>query len=269
MCEVQAYVYAAKAQIAGAADALGFCEKATELRAQAEHLRNRFEEAFWCDEISTYALALDGDKHQCRVRSSNAGQCLFSGIASPAHARTTAESLLSSSSFSGWGIRTVAAAERRYNPMSYHNGSVWPHDNALIAFGVAHARSKELALRTMSALLDLSIFTELNRLPELICGFARRQGRGPTLYPVACAPQAWSAGAVFLVLQSCLGLSIRSRESRIYLHYPALPEALGQVRIRNLRIGNSSIDLIFERHAEAVAVDIQRRNGEVEIVAFK
>ncbi|MFL6451900.1 MAG: glycogen debranching N-terminal domain-containing protein [Bryobacteraceae bacterium] len=266
LCEVQAYVFAAKSRIARVADDLGFREKAEVLRTQAADLRKNFEEAFWSDELSTLALALDGDKRQCRVRSSNAGQCLFSDIASPMHAQRTIETLQSPSSFSGWGIRTITTAEKRYNPMSYHNGSVWPHDNALIAFGCTSRRDKQLASQIMLGLFDLSIFTELHRLPELICGFPRRQGKGPTLYPVACSPQAWAAGAVFLLLQSCLGLSIRAEESRIYLTYPTLPEALPSVRIRNIKVGNASVDLNFERHAETVAVDILRRSGDVEII---
>jgi glycogen debranching enzyme len=153
--------------------------------------------------------------------------------------------------------------------MSYHNGSVWPHDNALIAFGCTSGRDKQLASQIMLGLFDLSIFTELHRLPELICGFPRLQGRGPTLYPVACSPQAWAAGAVFLMLQSCLGLSVHAKESRIYLTYPMLPEALPSVRIRNLKVGNASVDLGFERHPETVAVDILRRSGDLELVTMK
>lgn len=269
LCEVQAYVFAAKSRIARAADDLGFHDKAEALRTQAGELRKRFEEAFWCDEISTFALALDGDKRQCRIRSSNAGQCLFADIASPCHARRTIETLQSPASFSGWGIRTIATAEKRYNPMSYHNGSVWPHDNALIAFGCLSARDKQLASQILLGVFDLSIFTELHRLPELICGFPRRQGKGPTLYPVACSPQAWAAGAVFLLLQSCLGLSICAKESRIHLTYSTLPEALPFVRIRNIKVGDASVDLAFERHAETVAVDILRRSGDIEIVSVK
>lgn len=153
--------------------------------------------------------------------------------------------------------------------MSYHNGSVWPHDNALIAFGLSRARDKELATRILSDLFDVSIFAELHRLPELICGFARRIGKAPTLYPVACAPQAWAAGAVFLLLQSCLGLSICAKKKRIYLYHTALPESLQYVRVRKLQIGTASVDLAFERHAETVAVDIPRRLGNVEIVALR
>jgi glycogen debranching enzyme len=171
--------------------------------------------------------------------------------------------------FSGWGVRTIATNEKRFNPMSYHNGSVWPHDNALIAYGVAKSTDKNLALKILSGLLDLSIFVELHRLPELICGFPRREGKGPTLYPVACAPQAWAAGSVFLVLQACLGLSICAKESRIYLYHTALPEALPGVRIRNLKVGNASVDLALQRHAEMVGVEILRRTGDVEIVAIR
>ena len=127
----------------------------------------------------------------------------------------TNESLLLPGIFSGWGLRTIATEEGRYNPMSYHNGSVWPHDNALIAFGAKNLREKDIALKIFSGLLDLSLFVGLNRLPELICGFPRRTGRGPTLYPVACAPQAWSAGSVFMTLQACLGLSISAAPSRL------------------------------------------------------
>jgi glycogen debranching enzyme len=226
-------------------------------------------DAFWSDELSMFAMALDGDKRQCRVRSSNAGQCLFSGIASAAESRRTVESLLSPALFAGWGIRTIATGESRYNPMSYHNGSVWPHDNALIAYGAAGLRNKDLALNIMSGLLDLSIFVEMHRLPELICGFTRRPGKGPTLYPVACSPQAWSAGAVFLVLQSCLGLSISAKESRVYLHHAVLPEALPEVRIRNLRVGSASVDLAFHRHGDTAGVEILRRTGDLEIVAVR
>lgn len=269
LCEVQAYVYAAKSKIASAAGDFGFDELAAKLRREAEHLKKKFNDEFWCDELSTYALALDGVKRQCRVRSSNAGQCLWSGIAQPGRLRSTIESLLSPALFSGWGVRTIATVEKRYNPMSYHNGSVWPHDNAIIAAGVTQFRDKELALRILSGLLDLSVFTELHRLPELICGFAREPGKGPTLYPVACSPQAWASGAVFLILQSCLGLSIRARESRVCFYYPALPDAVEFVRIRDLRVGQASVDLVLERHAETVLVDIERRSGDLDVVVIK
>jgi glycogen debranching enzyme len=269
LCEVQAYVYAAKNGIARVAESLGFSDLASSLRVQAEELRTKFSSAFWSDELGMFSIALDADKRQCRIRSSNAGQCLFSGIASKAQTIRAIESLLSPDIFSGWGIRTTATEEQRYNPMSYHNGSVWPHDNAMIAFGARDLKKKELALKILTGLLDLSIFVDLRRLPELICGFPRRPGKGPTLYPVACAPQAWSAGAVFMTLQACLGLSISAKESRLNLYYTALPEALGRVEIRNLRIHDSVIDIAFERYEETVGVNVLRRTGDVEIHALK
>jgi glycogen debranching enzyme len=171
--------------------------------------------------------------------------------------------------FSGWGVRTIGTGEKRYNPMSYHDGTVWPHDNAMIAFGDRKARDKKLAVGILSGLLDLSLFVDLHRLPELICGFARRHGKGPTLYPVACSPQAWAAGAVFMALQSCLGLSIHAGESQLCFRQPALPESLSRVEIRNLRVGESKVDLAFERHAETVAVNVLRRSGELDIIARK
>jgi len=265
LCEVQAYVYAAKRGIGAVAAALGYHEQGKELEREAEALRTRFHEAFWCEEMSLYALALDKEKRQCQVRSSNAGQCLFSGIASAEHAQRIAESLLSGAFFSGWGIRTIASSEVRYNPMSYHNGSVWPHDSALIAYGLWQAEGKDLPCKVLTGLFDASIFLESHRLPELFCGFSRSPGKGPTLYPVACAPQAWAAGAVFLVLQSCLGLSVHAAESRICLSYPSLPESIQAVRIQNLCVGGNSIDLEVRRNAQSVSVDILRRTGNLQV----
>jgi glycogen debranching enzyme len=269
LCEVQAYVYAAKNGIATVAADLGYKDLADRLRIQATELRADFQSMFWSDELGMFALALDGEKKQCQVRSSNAGQCLFSGIASDAQYRTISSALLSPVFFSGWGVRTLARGERRYNPMSYHNGSMWPHDNALIALGALRRSDKELALRVTSGLLDLSSEVMFHRLPELICGFGRRPGKGPTLYPVACSPQAWAAGSVFMLLQACLGLEIRASESRIYLHHPALPEKLQYVRIHNIRVGDASVDLACERYADSVSVNILRRSGEVEIVSMR
>ncbi len=269
LCEVQSYVYAAKRGIAVAARELGYANLSEHLNSQAALLRSRFSAMFWSDELSSFALALDGEKRQCRVRSSNAGHCLFSGIASDAQHRAVSDSLLSPASFSGWGIRTLVTGEKRYNPMSYHNGSMWPHDNAVIAYGSLRSPDKTVALRILTGLMDLSESASQHRLPELICGFARRKGKGPTLYPVACSPQAWAAGSVFMVLQACLGIEIRAQESRIYLHHSALPESLEEVHIRNLRVGTGSVDLYFERYAETVGVNIERRVGNIEIMALR
>jgi glycogen debranching enzyme len=269
LCEVQGYVYAAKRAAADLALVLGHKQRCDALRAQAETLRQRFEQAFWCEDLSTYALALDGQKRPCRVRTSNAGQCLVSGIVSPERARKVARTLMRQESFSEWGIRTVASTEARYNPMSYHNGSVWPHDNALIALGLARYRLQEVVLRILTGLFDASIFVELHRMPELFCGFPRRPGEGPTLYPVACAPQAWAAAAVFPLLQASLGLHIDGVKRRISFHYPMLPPFLKKVRLGNLRVDDTVVDLRLERHKADVGVNVLHRQGGVEIVVVR
>ena len=270
LCEVQSYVYAAKLAASQLAALLGDDTVARELKKQAESLRHRFEETFWCEELSTYALALDGSKRPCRVRTSNAGHCLFAGIATEEHAQRIATTLIDETSFSGWGIRTVASTEARYNPMSYHNGSVWPHDNSLIASGFARYELKGSAAIVLAGLMDASIFFDLHRLPELFCGFPRRPGESPTLYPVACAPQAWASGAVFLLLEACLGLSVVAPERRLLFSKPFLPEFLPQVTIRDLKVGNATVDLLLTRHNEGdVGVNVLRRSGALDVVVFK
>jgi glycogen debranching enzyme len=269
LCEVQGYVYAARRGAAALARLLGKQALAEELERQATTLQQRFEQAFWCDRLSTYALALDGDKRPCRIRASNAGHCLLTGIADRHRAQAVAKALFDEASFSGWGIRTVAEGQARYNPMSYHDGSVWPHDNALIAGGLARYGLKQEVLRVLTALYDASRFVDLHRLPELFCGFARRPAEGPTLYPVACAPQAWSAAAVFLLLQASLGLDIQAPERRIRFYYPLLPDFLKEVHIQNLRVGDATVDLLFIRYDQDVGISVLRREGPVEIIMVK
>jgi glycogen debranching enzyme len=269
LCEVQGYVYAAKVYASRLAEMLGRPEQAKELYAQSEALRNRFEKSYWCDEIGTYSLALDGEKRPCRVRTSNPGHCLLTGIVSADRAERVAQVMMAPESYSEWGVRTVAAGEVRYNPMSYHNGSVWPHDNALFASGSARYGLKTPVLKIMTGLFDASRFVDLHRLPELFCGFPRRPGEGPTLYPVACAPQAWSAGAVFLLLQACLGLQISAPESRICFHYPLLPPFLREVQVRDLHVGEATIDLLLIRHGDDVGINVLRREGKVALTMVK
>ena len=269
LCEVQGYVHAARLGASALAEALGHERQAADLARQAESLRLRFEEAFWCEDLGTYALALDGEKRPCRVRSSNAGHCLWTGIAGPERARRVARTLLAEESFTGFGIRTLAANEVRYNPMSYHNGSIWPHDNALIAQGFARYGLKPDVSTVLTGLFDASLFVDLHRMPELFCGFVRRPGEGPTLYPVACAPQSWAAAAVFFLLQACLGLDIDLPRSRVSFRRPLLPESLPAVHISNLQVGSGSLDLLLRRFDRSVGVDILRREGEIEVVAVK
>jgi glycogen debranching enzyme len=266
LCEVQGYVYAARRAGAVLATALGRMDQAVELNRQADQLRERFESAFWCEDLGTYALALDGDKRACRVRSSNAGHCLFTGIADPGRAARVASGLMASDAFSGWGVRTLATGEVRYNPMAYHNGAVWPHDNALIAHGFSRYGLQDCALRVLSGLFEAGTSFELHRMPELFCGFPRRPGEGPTPYPVACAPQAWAAGAVFLLVQACLGLGISAVEPRIWFHRPRLPEWLDRITISNLAVAGARVDLQLARHDDDVVVRVLRREGAIEIL---
>jgi glycogen debranching enzyme len=269
LCEVQGYCFAAWRAAAALAVMLGLEERAAEYRHRADALQRSFEQAFWSEDLKTYALALDGKKQPCRVRTSNPGHCLFAGIAGAQHAQQVAHTLLDDSHFSGWGIRTVADTEPRYNPMSYHNGSVWPHDNAIAAYGLARYGFKHGVLKVFTGLFDISLFVDLHRMPELICGFVRRAGEGPTLYPVACAPQAWSAASVFLLLQACLGLEIDAPRMQIRFTRPVLPESLEHISLRNLRIRDSSVDLSIDRHGWDVGINLARRDGDVEILVLK
>jgi glycogen debranching enzyme len=269
LCEVQALVFAAWRAASRLAAVLGEPARAAELAARAESLRQRFEERFWCEELATYALALDANKRPCEVRTSNAGQCLYTGIASPDRAARVAAGLLDDASYSGWGIRTVAANEMRYNPMSYHNGSVWPHDNALNAAGFARYGLKREALQVMTGIFDASLFFDLHRLPELFCGFARRAGESPTHYPVSCSPQAWASGAALLLLQSCLNLRILGTESRLRFGSPILPPYLQAVWIRGLRIRGAVVDVTIERHGDDTAISVPRKEGDVEVLSVE
>jgi glycogen debranching enzyme len=269
LCEVQGYVYAAKRRASELALVLGQNEKAARFFREAEDLRKKFEKAFWCENLSTFALALDGSKRPCQVRTSNAGHCLWTGIASPEHARRAARTLLSETSFSGWGIRTVDALEARFNPMSYHNGSIWPHDNALIAAGFSRYGLKDGILQVLNGFFDVSGAVELHRLPELFCGFSRRLHGDLTLDPAACSPQSWAASAVFFLLQSVLGLTITAPERRIYFCQPSLPRMLQEITIQNLVVGNASVDLLIKGRDEHVDINVHRRIGNIEIVVLK
>jgi glycogen debranching enzyme len=269
LCEIQGYAYAAWHGAGQLAAARGDTSQAEAWHRRAETLQARFEQAFWCDELGTYALALDGKKQPCRVRTSNPGHCLFTGIASRSRAALIAETLMSEESFCGWGIRTVTAGAARYNPMSYHNGSVWPHDNAIAAAGLARYGFTTDAARIFSAMFDLSQTVDLHRLPELICGFHRRPGGSPTLYPVACAPQAWAAGAVYLLLQACLGLRVEALAPRVSFTHAVLPEEIEWLRIVNLSVRSARLDLLLTRHANDVGVTVLRREGAVEIITAK
>ena len=271
LCEVQAYVYGAWEQAAKLADMLHEEKLASGFKQKARQLKLKFNQAFWCEEIATYAIALDGDKLPCEVRSSNAGHTLLTGIAFPEHAQRLVETLFNNKSFSEWGIRTIAASEANYNPMSYHNGAVWPHDNSLIAMGLSRYGFKIEAMQIMTGLFNVANALDLYRLPELFCGFRRRPAQGPTLYPVACIPQAWAATTVFYLLQACFGLEIScgGEKPSACFYYPHLPDYLEKIEIRNLCIGQSSIDFALQRHEKDVSVYVLHKDGEVEIKVVK
>ncbi len=265
LAEVQGYVYAAKRMAARCARRIGHDTVAERLDAAAQTLSERFEKAFWCPSLETYAIALDGAKKQCAVRTSNAGQVLFTGIADPTRAAKVASGLLRPEFFSGWGIRTVARGESRYNPMSYHNGSIWPHDNALIGLGFARYGFKQQLETLFTGLFQAGTYMEYRRLPELFCGFPRHAGHGPTLYPVACSPQAWASATPFALLQASLGLQFDPFANEIRLSNPRLPAFLDEVMLRNLQLGSSRIDLCVRRNNDTVSIDTPRIDGGVGV----
>jgi glycogen debranching enzyme len=269
LCEVQGYVFAAKLGLSDLARALGKENLAVELSTQAIELAAKFELAFWQEDLGTYALALDGAKRPCRIRSSNVGHCLYTGIANRARALIASQTLLADHSFSGWGIRTVAEGASRYNPMSYHNGSIWPHDNGLAAAGVARYGQRALAAKILDALFEASTYFDLQRLPELFCGFPRRPGKAPTLYPVACSPQTWAAASPFLLLQASLGLAINATERRVVFVRPVLPSGVDMVSIASLKIGEGCVDLQLFRHRHAVTVAVTKKTEDVDVILLQ
>jgi glycogen debranching enzyme len=266
LVEVQAYVVAAKRSIAKAASHLGHLELANELAEGAERLARSIERHFWCEPLGTYGIAIDGAGELCRTRTSNAGHVLFAGVASEERAQRVAAGLMSPSFLSGWGIRTVADGEARYNPMSYHNGSVWPHDNAMIALGFANYGLKQPAANLFAATCAAASHMELRRLPELFCGFRRSRGQAPTLYPVACAPQAWASAAPLAMLQACLGLKFDPVFSRIVLVAPILPSFLDSLVLRNVELGRATVDFAVRRRGyDGVSLEVLRNDAGIEI----
>jgi glycogen debranching enzyme len=265
LAEVQGYVFAAKHLASRLALRIGLPDKARQLEAEAEQLAARFEEAFWCEELGTYALALDGKKMPCAVRASNAGQLLFTGIVREDRARMVAADLMRPHFFTGWGIRTIARGEARYNPMSYHDGSIWPHDNALITLGLARYGLKHSVEAVFKGLFDTAAYMDLRRLPELFCGFQREKRRGPTLYPVACAPQAWASATPYTLLEAALGIEFDVARGEIRFRNPRLPAFLQYVVLRDLRLGESSVDLCLRKHDNDVSLEVLRTRGQIQV----
>jgi glycogen debranching enzyme len=265
LCEVQGYVYDAWIKASLLARYLGFTDKSINLAERASKLKQKFSESFWSEEKSTFYLALDGEKKPCDVLSSNAGHCLYSGIATDEQASKVAVNLLSGHMFTGWGIRTLASGEVRFNPMSYHNGSIWPHDNAMIAYGLSKYGLKDEVIKITRALFDASLFIEGQRLPELFCGFKRREGEPPTDYPVACSPQAWSVASCFLIIQAFLGIEIDAFENVIRFHKPMLPDFIDSMVIKNLKFRNNNLDIQFIKTTNNVSIGILNKDSSVRL----
>jgi len=260
LVEVQGYVFAALRAMAELARRRGEATLAAGWESRAEALRLAVEEKFWMPEAGSYGIAVDGEGALCRVLSSNAGQLLFSGLPAPERAAREARLLTSGRFDSGWGIRTLARGEARFNPMSYHNGSIWPHDTALCVAGLARYGHAGMALHFTEKMFEAAVHFDM-RLPELFCGFRRAPGEAPIAYPVACLPQAWAAGAVFMLLQSCLGLTVDGWEGSITLDHPALPEGLDLLHLRGLALGADRVDLTFQRSGDRVTCLPKSRNG--------
>jgi glycogen debranching enzyme len=266
LCEVQAYAYHAKVKASEMANHLGKADLAEKWHVEAEQLKQKFNKVFWVEEKSTFAIALDGDKTPCKVSSSNAGQCLFSGIVDDDKAGDLIKNLLSESMFSGWGIRTIGKNEVKYNPMSYHNGSIWPHDNALIALGMKRYGFEEGVKKIFTSLMDTSLYVEDKRLPELFCGFERRENEGPTAYPVACSPQAWAVASVFLMISTVLGIEVDSKNNRVTFHKPSLPDFMTELTVYNLMVNGNKVTFKAEKINNSVSIRIIEKTGNVDVV---
>jgi glycogen debranching enzyme len=262
LVEVQGYVYAAWRGLADLAERRGNMGRAAYWAERADRMREAVEREFWMEDRGFYALALDGDGQPCQVRTSNAGHLLFVGLPSPDRAQRLTDQLLSAAFHTGWGLRTVADDELPFNPMSYHNGSIWPHDTALCATGMARYGTRDSVVRLMSNTFEAAVHFNM-RLPELFCGFTRAPGEAPVAYPVACLPQAWSSGSVFMLMQACLGLEIDGFRSEIHVTRPRLPIGIDQLSIRRLNVGGTQVDLHFQRVTDRVVAYLDTRHEGV------
>ncbi len=262
LVEVQGYVYDAKMRMAKLFDVFGNPARAERLRSEAEQLRQKIIERFWIEELGMFALALDGGKKRIPTVTSNAGHLLWSGVPTDEQARRMADVLLSEEMFSGWGIRTLSAAHRVFNPMSYHNGSIWPHDNSLVVMGLRRYQLAARALPVIRGLYDASIYGEFQRLPELFCGMARGKGKHPVQYPVSCSPQAWASGTFFMLMQATLGIQPDAPRRILHISNPLLPDFINQLVLTNLTIGNSKVSLQFDRYRDRTLANLISASGE-------
>ncbi|MEW6057066.1 MAG: glycogen debranching N-terminal domain-containing protein [Bdellovibrionota bacterium] len=270
LCEVQGYAYRAKRVMALLAPLAGEPALAAVLDQQALKLRESFQRHFWDPQERYIYLALDGKNRPCKVMSSNQGHCLWSGIVDPSQSESIANHLMSARLFSGYGIRTLAADERAFNPMSYHNGSVWPHDNSIIAEGL-RMYSQSTHLQSLGdALFDVAGVSDDFRLPELFCGFRRRNLEPPVPYEVACRPQAWAAGSIFLVLKALLGIQMKIDFNTVVFRNPLLPSRVSSLELKDLHIRESSIQgAVYRGRGNVCQVEILNRKGPLEVMVAK
>jgi len=266
LAEVQGYQYAALLAAADMAEALAVRDRAPALRARARRLRDRFEADFWLPDEAYYALALDRAGQPCRVITSNAGHLLWTRIVSDSRAHIVARRLMADDMFTGWGLRTLASGERLYNPMSYHNGSVWPHDTAIAAVGMRRYGLVEPFLALTTGLFEAVLQFENMRMPELFCGFTRADGYGPTQYPVACSPQAWAAGVVFMLIAALLDLTPDAADNQLTLNRPRLPGWLAWIELRSVQLRNSRLTLRASQGQAGAAIEMLARTGDAELV---
>ena len=266
LVEVQGYVFAAFRGLAALARRRGEYAEAEHWENRAEEIRLAVERDFWIDDLGFYALAIDGEGEPCKVRTSNAGHLLYVGLPQPERGKMVADQLLSASFHSGWGMRTLADDAVFFNPMSYHNGSIWPHDTALCGVGLARYGERDSVVRLMSGTFESAVHFNM-RLPELFCGFTRAPGEAPIAYPVACLPQAWSAGSSFMLMQACLGLEIDGWEGELHVTNPRLPIGIDTLTLRHLNVGEKAVDLTFQRVGERVVAFLSdRHEGQVPLI---
>jgi glycogen debranching enzyme len=266
LAEVQSYVYLAKLRLADVFEALGDGDRAAALRAQAAGLKVAFNERFWVESEQYFAMALDGDKRPVAAITSNPAHGLYCGVVDPDKAAPLARRLLAPDMFSGWGVRTLSKSAVAYNPMSYHNGSIWPHDNAIIGAGLKRYGFAKATNRLATAMFEMAVTVDDMRLPELFCGFTRRSPNRPVAYPVACSPQAWAAGAPFLLLQAMLGISADAPANTLNVSKPQLPGWLNTVELHDLRVGRSTISIVFQRHGETTGFSLLDKDGDVRVL---
>jgi glycogen debranching enzyme len=269
LCEVQGYVYQAKLAAARLARRMGRAQMGDELQFQAETLKRKFNEVFWDPKKEFIAIALDGKKKPARVLSSNPGHCLATEIIAPGFAAIVAKKLMSEELYSGWRIRTLGCREKRFNPMSYHNGSVWPHDTSLAAMGLATYGYSDSVVKICEDLFEASSYFDMQRVPELFCGFERRKDDGPTLYPVACSPQAWAVASVFLLIQSLLGIEIWAEKKEVCLKKSLLPKFLNELEVRHISLGDGRLSLRFIRYGVDTGVEVLEKPRDWKLMIYK